>query len=134
MPVCTPTRFSYRLGAMERVGAVQTEFTEAPESVSLNRAQRAFSISMVISGIRCVLAYIVLPFVTPFLGLAPGVGPGLGLGIGAVAIAANVYSLRRFWRLNHRWRKWITVLHVGVIAFLLVLMALDTAELISQLG
>jgi hypothetical protein len=120
---------------MERAGAVQTEFTEAPEgSISLNRAQRAFSISMVVSGIRCVLAYIVLPFVTPFLGLAPGVGPGLGLVIGAIAIAANVYSLRRFWRLNHPWRKWITVLHAGVIAFLLVLMALDSAELISQLG
>lgn len=119
---------------MERTGTVQTEFTEAPEAVSLNRAQRAFSISMVISGIRCVLAYIVLPFVTPFLGLAPGVGPGLGLVIGAVAIAANVFSLRRFWKLEHRWRRWITVLHAGVIAFLLVLMALDTAELISQIG
>ena len=119
---------------MERAAAVQTEFTEAPEAVSLNRAQRAFSISMVISGIRCVLAYVVLPFVTPFLGLAPGVGPGLGLGIGAVAIAANVFSLRRFWKLNHRWKKWITVLHVGVIAFLLVLMALDAAELINSIG
>jgi hypothetical protein len=120
---------------MDRAGTVETDYSEAPQTtISLNRAQRAFSLSMVISGIRCVLAYVVLPFVTPFLGLAPGVGPVLGLGIGAVAIAANVYSLRRFWRLNHPWRKWITVLHVGVIGFLLVLMALDTVELVTQLG
>lgn len=94
-------------------------------------AERLFSISMLISGIRCTLAYVVLPFVTPFLGLATGVGPLLGLGIGAVAIGANVYSLRRFWRAGHRWRRPITVLHVAVIAFLLVLIALDVNELIG---
>ena len=120
---------------MDRAGTVQTDYSEAPKgTIALNKAQRAFSISMVVSGIRCVLAYIVLPFVTPFIGLAPGVGPVVGLGVGAVAVAANVFSLRRFWRLNHPWRKWITVLHVAVIAFLLVLMSLDTVELISQLG
>jgi len=120
---------------MDRAGTVDTEITEAPPgALSLGRAQRAFSISMIVSGIRCVLAYIVLPFVTPFLGLAPGVGPGLGIGIGAVAIAANVFSLRRLWRINHPWRKWITVLHVGVIAFLVVLMVLDAVDLAAPMG
>lgn len=120
---------------MDRAGTVDTDYNEAPQgTISPNKAQRAFSISMIISGIRCAIAYVILPFVTPFLGLAPGVGPGLGLGIGAIAIGANVFSLRRFWRVNHPWRKWITVLHVGVIAFLLVLMALDTVELFTQLG
>lgn len=120
---------------MDRAGTVETQYTEAPEgTVSLSEAQRAFSLSMVVSGIRCVLAYVILPFVTPFLGLAPGVGPVLGLGIGAVAITANVFSLRRFWRVKHPWRRWITVLHVAVITFLLVLMGVDTAELMSQIG
>lgn len=117
---------------MEGARALDTEITEAPpRTIALNRAQRAFSMSMVVSGIRCVLAYIVLPFVTPFIGLAPGVGPGLGLVVGAVAIGANVFSLRRFWRLDHRWKKWVTVLHVGVIAFLLVLMTLDISTLLK---
>jgi len=93
--------------------------------------QRLFTMSMVISGIRCVLAYVVLPFVTPFLGLAPGVGPVLGLSIGVVAIAANVFSIRRFWLANHRWRKPITVLHVGVIILLLVLVWFDLQELLA---
>jgi len=101
------------------------------EPDSSPRLERAFSLAMLISGIRCLLAYIVLPFVTPFLGLAPGVGPVLGIGIGVVAIAANVISLRRFWRTNHRWRRPITVIHVLVIGFLLVLIAMDLAELAS---
>ncbi len=105
-----------------------SEITVQPATDS---TQRLFTMSMVISGIRCVLAYVVLPFVTPFLGLAPGVGPVLGLVIGTVAIAANVFSIRRFWKADHRWRKPITVLHVGVIILLLVLMWFDLAELIG---
>lgn len=118
---------------MDTPGVVETDVRDAPRpTVSLNDAHRAFSVSMIVSGIRCVLAYVVLPFVTPFLGLAPGVGPGLGLVIGLVAVGANVFSLRRFWVLNHRWRRPIAVLHVAVIAFLLVLIALDVSELVAQ--
>lgn len=120
---------------MESARALEAEFKEAsPGTISLRKAQRAFSMSMIVSGIRCILAYIVLPFVTPFIGLAPGVGPGLGLVVGAVAIGANVFSLRRFWRVDHRWKRWVTALHLGVIAFLLVLMTLDIAALSGQLA
>ncbi|HEX6286883.1 MAG TPA: hypothetical protein VFZ80_05315 [Acidimicrobiia bacterium] len=106
------------------------EITVQPQPTT-DSTQRLFTMSMLISGIRCVLAYVVLPFFTPFLGLAPGVGPVLGLVIGAVAIAANVFSIRRFWRANHRWRKPITVLHVGVIILLLILMWFDLVELLA---
>lgn len=120
---------------MDRAGTVDTDIKQAPPgTVTLSRARRAFNFSMIVSGIRCAIAYVILPFVTPFLGLAPGVGPGLGIAIGAVAIAANVFSLRRFWRLNHPWRKWITVLHVVVIAFLGVLMVIDIADLAAQIA
>lgn len=105
--------------------------TSDSSAAASKRAERAFSISMLISAVRCTLTYLVLPFVTPFLGLAAGVGPGLGIGIGVVAIGANVYSLRRFWRSGHRLRRPITVLHVAVIAFLLVLIALDVNELVG---
>jgi hypothetical protein len=93
------------------------------------QAQRAFTLSMLVSGIRCIVAYVVLPFFTPLLGITPGVGPVLFIAIGAVAVAANVISLRRFWRIQHRWRRPITVLHVSVIILLLVLIAQDVAEL-----
>jgi len=89
------------------------------------RPERAFSVSILISAIRCTLTYVVLPFALPFLGLAPGVGPVLGISIGVIAIAANVFSIRRFWHAHHPWRRPITVLHLGVIGLLLVLIVLD---------
>jgi hypothetical protein len=106
------------------VDAAETCVLETP-----GEATRAFSLSMVVSGIRCTIAYVILPFVTPLIGLAPGVGPTLGIPIGVVAVTANVVSLRRFWRVGHPWRRPITVLHVLVIAFLLYLIGADIVAL-----
>ncbi|NND85016.1 MAG: hypothetical protein HKN46_07680 [Acidimicrobiia bacterium] len=108
---------------------VEHAYPEAP--IDTVKAQRAFNWSIVVSGIRCTLGYVVLPFIAPFIGLAPGVGPVIGLAIGAVAIGANVWSLRRFWAHRHRLRRPITVLHVSVIILLLVLMATDVRELLA---
>ncbi|REK11839.1 MAG: hypothetical protein DWQ40_11860 [Actinobacteria bacterium] len=117
---------------MDRAATADTEIApQSSNTSSAGAAQRMFSVSMLVSGIRCVLAYIVLPFVTPFLGLAPGVGPMLGITIGTVAIGANVWSMRRFWVLDHRWRKPVTAIHIAVIAFLLVLIGLDLVELVG---
>lgn len=93
--------------------------------------ERAFNVSIIVSGVRCTLAYVLLPFVAPFIGLAPGIGPALGLAIGAIAIVANVLSMRRFWRARHPWRKPVTVIHMGMIAFLVVLMTIDAMALIG---
>lgn len=93
--------------------------------VSAVGAQRAFSTAILISGIRCVFAYILLPFVAPFLNLAPGVGPWLGITIGVVAIVANGFSIRRFSRSQHRLRKPVIAINIAVIAFMLVLMGID---------
>ncbi|MGF1599016.1 MAG: hypothetical protein ACFCVK_19185 [Acidimicrobiales bacterium] len=100
-------------------------------AITAEEAQRGFSRSILVSGVRCTLTYIVLPFATPFLGLAPGVGPVIGLVVGVVALAANILSIRRFWRADHRWKKPVTVLHVFVIALLFVLMYLDVVELVT---
>lgn len=94
-------------------------------------AQRAFSTSVLVSAVRCVLTYLVLPFVAPALGLATGVGPAIGIPIGAVAIACNVMTIRRFWAADHRWRWGYTALALTVIALLLVLMARDVATLVG---
>jgi len=103
--------------------------TETLARITAEEAQRGFSISIVVSGIRCSLTYLVFPFLLPLLGLAPGVGPVLGIGIGTFAIAANGLSIRRFWRAQHPWRRPITMLHLGVITLLVVLVALDLVDL-----
>ncbi len=99
--------------------------------VETDQAQRGFSRSILISGIRCTLTYVILPLVTPFIGLAPGVGPVIGLTIGTVAIAANIFSIRRFWASDHRWKIQATVLHCSVLVLLAVLMVLDLRVLLS---
>lgn len=99
----------------------------APEDA----AQRAFSTSMAVSATRCLLTYIVLPFVAPVLGLAAGVGPAIGLPVGAVAIGANVLTIRRFWAADHRWRWAYTAIALAVIALLVVLMVEDLVELVA---
>ena len=94
-------------------------------------AQRAFSTSILVSATRCLLTYIVLPFLAPALGLATGVGPAIGIPIGVVAIGANILTIRRFWAADHRWRWAYTAIALTVIALLLVLMVQDTLDLLG---
>jgi len=106
------------------VSSVETQF------VNKSDPQSTFSKSILISGFRCVLTYVLLPFVAPFLGFAPGIGPGVGLVIGIAALAANFFSIRRFWKSDHKWKYHVTALHIAVIGLLLVLMYLDIKALI----
>jgi hypothetical protein len=92
-------------------------------------AQRTFSTAMLVSATRCLLTYIVLPFVAPALGFATGVGPGVGIAIGVVAIAANLVTIRRFHKAQHRLRWGYTFIAVGVLGLLLVLMVQDITRL-----
>jgi len=92
---------------------------------------RAFSQSILVSAVRCVLTYLVLPFLAPAIGFAKGVGPWIGLPLGLVAIAFNIKSMRRFWAANHKYRWAYTFVGGSVIALLLVLMAGDLAELLT---
>jgi hypothetical protein len=92
-------------------------------------AQKAFQTSILVATVRCLLMYIVFPFVLPLLGVARGVGPAIGLVISAVAIVAIVMSIRRFWRADHSKRWHYTVLGTTVICFLAYLVVEDLAEL-----
>jgi hypothetical protein len=94
-------------------------------------ADRAFSTSILVSATRCVLTYVILPFVAPILGLAAGVGPAIGIVISAVAIVFNVMSIRRFWRADHRWRWAATIVSSAIIVLLVVLLVRDIADLLG---
>jgi hypothetical protein len=91
---------------------------------------RAASISLVISGVRCLLAYVIFPWVLPAASRSRGVGPAIGLVVGIVAIGFNIASIRRFQRSNHRWKWPITVLNSVVIVLLVVLIARDLIDLV----
>ena len=103
---------------------------DAP-AASATSAVKLVETSLLISTVRCLLTYIVLPFVAPALGVAAGVTPVVGLVVGGVAIAANVASVRRFWRADHRYRWHYTVLASVIVALLLWLVATDVVDLLG---
>jgi hypothetical protein len=96
-----------------------------------NEAARLFSLSIVISGTRCLLTYVVFPWVLPLLGIAGGVGPAVGVAVGIVAIFFNILSIRRWRGSKHAARIPLMTLNIVVIVFLLVLVAIDVSRLVS---
>ena len=83
-------------------------------------AEKAFGTSILVSTVRCLLTYVLLPLLKPVIDLSGGVGPILGLIIGAVSATAIVYSMRRFWRADHRMRWAYTVVGGGILILLAV--------------
>lgn len=81
-------------------------------------AERAFSWSLLFSGVRCVLQYALLPFFLPLIGLAGDFSVAISLTINIVAIIAIVFSLRRFWQIDYR-RKW-QYLPVALVALVML--------------
>jgi hypothetical protein len=98
---------------------------ERPAHVSKRSAEAAFQKSMMISATRCTLTYIVFPFVLPALGIVASVGPVLGIVIGVVAMISDVFSIRRFFSADHRWRWHFSAIALCVISLLTVLLVQD---------
>lgn len=70
----------------------------APPPSAPRCATRAFNASLLLSGTRCIVQYVLLPFVLPILGVAVGLSLWLSLLIDLVALTTLVVSLRRLWR------------------------------------
>lgn len=94
-------------------------------------ARSAFQKSLLISTSRCLLMYIVFPFVLPAIGIAKGVGPYIGVVIGVLAMVSITYSIRRFWRANHSKRWHYTIFGTTIICFLIVFAIEDAADIFS---
>lgn len=113
---------------MGLVTEVQTAASDTPD-VSAADAENTFSKSVLVSAVRCTLTYVLIPFVFPLIGFGTGVGPWIGLPIGIAAIIANVVSIRRFHRADHKWKWPMTAINVGIIGLLTALVILDGADL-----
>ena len=104
---------------------------ERPAGMTSAAAYSAFQTSMLISATRCTLTYVIFPFVLPAVGFAAGVGPMLGITIGVLAMVCDVFSIRRFFAVDHRWRWYFTAVAGAVIGLLSVLLVQDIAHLLS---
>jgi hypothetical protein len=94
-------------------------------------ARKAFQTSMMVATVRCLLMYLVFPFVLPALGIAKGVGPAVGLVVNAVAMVCIVLSMRRFFRADHPKRWWYAGLGGAVLVLLAVLAVIDFVDLLN---
>ncbi|MDE0115063.1 MAG: hypothetical protein OXT07_00350 [bacterium] len=103
--------------------------TAPPLAEPQGAVERRFSQSMAVSGTRCLLTYLVFPFLLPVLGMADWVGPAISVPIGLVAIVFNGLSIRRFWRADHRLKWPVSTVNVAVIGLLCYLTVGDLVEL-----
>jgi hypothetical protein len=129
-PVATPVALAERSPLDRRMRQVLRLPADAPRA-SAHEAQKAFQTSLLVATVRCLLMYIVFPFVLPALGVASGVGPAIGLPISLVAIACIVMSMRRFWRADHSKRWHYSALGIVVIGFLAYLVVRDVVSLLG---
>lgn len=94
-------------------------------------ARKAFQTSIMVAAVRCILMYLVFPFVLPAVGFASGIGPAVGLAVNAVAAVCIVMSMRRFFRSDHPKRWWYAGLGGSVLVLLVVLAVVDIVDLAS---
>lgn len=98
---------------------------------SVSSARNAFSASLAVSTVRCLLTYVLLPVAGPVLGLTGAVGPLLGITVGMVSTVAIVVSMRRFWAADHRMRWGYTAIGGGILVLLAVQAAGDLRSLVG---
>ncbi len=121
----TPSAADLAVCKLLRVSKVQGSAAQE------EKAQRLFSIAMVISGLRCILSYVIVPFVLPALGLGvtAGVGPAVGIPVGVVALYFDVRGIRRFWIAGHKWRWQMSGIYVSVMILVSYLVIGDFVQL-----
>ena len=92
-------------------------------------AERTFSLSLLFSGVRCILQYVLLPFILPIVGIAGDFSVVISLVINTMALAGIIYSLRTFFKVNyrHKWR-YVPIATVAII-LLVAFIILDIAEM-----
>lgn len=104
---------------------------ERPSGVSPRQAVNAFRKSMIISTIRCTLTYLVFPFALPALGLVTDTGVVISIVIGVLAMVCDIFSIRRFFAADHKWRWHFSTVALIVICMLGILLVKDVVHMVG---
>ena len=91
---------------MSRILFIDTNPTNSLNYEEQSRqAENALTLSLMFSGVRCLLQYALLPFLLPIIGVAADATVPILLGINVVAMVSIFFSLRRFWKIGYD-RRW----------------------------
>jgi hypothetical protein len=96
-----------------------------------SEAQRAFKFSLIFTGVRCLLQYIVLPFILPVIGIASSTALPLLLLINIFAIISMLFSVRRFWQINYRYKWQYLLMALVILTALTAFIGLDVSRMSS---
>lgn len=103
------------------------------DAVEENKTNRLFSQSVALSGLRCLLTYVIFPILFPIFHALTNFAPYIGLFIGVFSLIFDLYGLRRFFKFNHRLRFLIGTIYLGIMILIVVLIAKDVSLIISQI-
>lgn len=114
---------------MSRILMIDTTPSDALNYEEQSRqAENALTLSLLFSGIRCLLQYALLPFLLPIIGVAADATIPILLLINVIAMVSIFFSLRRFWKIGYD-RRW-QYLVVAIVA-LTLLVAFTIYDIIS---
>lgn len=104
-----------------------TALTEAEDQ---EKTRGAFGLSVAFSGIRCIIQYMILPFVLPVIGIAGQFANYVSAIINIVAIVTIIITLRHFWRINYKYKWAYSALAIPALLTLVAFMVLDINTLL----
>ncbi|MCY4019395.1 MAG: hypothetical protein OXG39_08295 [Chloroflexi bacterium] len=132
--MATNANFSRADGFMSRLLLIdQRGRIAAPsdETAQTRRAENALTISLLFSGLRCILQYVLLPFLLPIIGVAADATVPILLLINLIAMASIFLSLRRFWTIGYKHRWSYLLVALAALTLLIAFTAYDIAMLQS---
>lgn len=96
-------------------------------------AHRGFRIALIVTGIRCLISYLIIPIGVPIVGLSGLVAAPIGIALVVVAVVNGVMSLRRFWKADHR-SKWMYTWFIAVVfAVLAIALVTEIVRIVNAL-
>lgn len=95
-------------------------------------AEGVFGKSIMVSGLRCTLTYIVLPLLAPIFNLTGASLPVIGLLLGAVSMVAIVISMRRFFAADHKYRWGYAAIGGAIFVMLIIAGIMDISTLADR--
>ena len=95
-------------------------------------ARRSTTAAIVVSGIRCIITYLLIPILAPVIGISDAASAPVTMALSALAIVMGISGVRRFWIADHRARWAYTGFITVVVALLVVGVVLDLAAMLSS--
>ncbi len=118
--------FMSRLLLIDQRGRISAA---SDETAQTRRAENALTISLLFSGVRCILQYVLLPFLLPIIGVAADATAPILLLINLIAIVSIFLSLRRFWTIGYKHRWSYLLVALAALTLLIAFTAYDIAKL-----